>query len=97
MSLDELSERIGSTKTPIQNRIKNLKQCSVIRQEVAVCGPEALALNELFFLVQMSERDATRQHQFLDEMRERPDVSEMHRPAGEVDYLLKVHVADAKA
>ena len=97
MSLDELSERVGSTKPPVRNRVKNLKQRSVIRQEVAVCGPEALGLNACFFLVQTSERDATWQQQFLDVMRERPDVMEKHRPAGEVEYLLKVHVADAKA
>jgi len=98
LSLDELAKRTGSTKTPIWNRIKKLKQRGVIRREVALCDPEALGLSACFFiLVQTSEHDATWQQQFLDVVRERPEVMEAHRLAGEVDYLLKVRVTDAKA
>jgi len=47
--------------------------------------------------VQTSEHNATWQQQFLDVVRERPEVMEAHRLAGAVDYLLKVRVTDAKA
>ena len=98
LSLDELAKRTGSTKTPIWNRIKKLKQRGVIRREVALCDPEALGLNACFFiLVQTSEHDAAWQQRFLDVVRERPEVMEAHRLAGEVDYLLKVRVTDARA
>ena len=98
MSLDELAKRTGSTKTPIWNRIKKLKQSGVIRKEVVLCDPEALGLDACFFiLVQTSEHDATWQQHFLDAVRARPEVMEAHRLAGEIDYLLKVRVADAKA
>ena len=73
LSLDELAKRTGTTKTPIWNRIKKLKQRGVIRREVALCDPEALGLAACFFiLVQTSEHDATWQQQFLDVVRERP-------------------------
>ena len=98
LSLDELAKRVGSTKTPIWNRVKKLKQSGVIRREVALCDPEALGLSACFFiLVQTSEHEATWQQLFLDAVRARPEVMEAHRLAGEVDYLLKVRVADAKA
>ena len=98
LSLDELAKRTGSTKTPIWNRIKKLKQRGIIRREVALCDPEALGLSACFFiLVQTSEHDAQWQQQFLSVVRERPEVMEAHRLAGEVDYLLKVRVANAKA
>ena len=98
LSLEELAARTGSTKTPIWNRIKKLKQSGVIKKEVALCDPEALGLDACFFiLVQTSEHDAMWQKTFLDAVRVRPEVMEAHRLAGEVDYLLKVRVADAKA
>ncbi len=98
LSLDELAKRTGSTKTPIWNRIKKLKQRGVIRREVALCDPESLGLNACFFiLIQTSEHDATWQQQFLDAVQSRHEVMEAHRLAGEVDYLLKVRVGDAKA
>ena len=50
-----------------------------------------------FILVQTSEHDAAWQQRFLKVVRERPEVMEAHRLAGEVDYLLKVRVPDAKA
>jgi len=98
LSLEELAARTGSTKTPIWNRIKKLKQSGVIKKEVALCDPEALGLDACFFiLVQTSEHDTIWQKTFLDAVRVRPEVMEAHRLAGEVDYLLKVRVADAKA
>jgi len=98
LSLDELAKRTGSTKTPIWNRIKKLKQRGIIRREVALCDTEALGLRACFFiLVHTSEHDAAWQQRFLDVVRERPEVMEAHRLAGEVDYLLKVRVTDAKA
>ena len=86
LSLDALARRTGSTKTPIWSRIKKLKQSGVIRKEVALCDPEALGLSACFFiLVQTSEHDAAWQQRFLDVVRERPEVMEAHRLAGEVD------------
>jgi len=98
LSLDELARRTGSTKTPIWNRIKKLKQQGVIQREVALCDPDALGLTACFFvLIQTSEHDADWQRRFLEAVRSRHEVMEAHRLAGEVDYLLKIRVADAKA
>lgn len=98
LSLDELARRTGSTKTPIWNRLKKLKQLGVIRREVALCDPDALGLTACFFvLIQTSEHDAEWQNRFLAAVRARHEVMEAHRLAGDVDYLLKVRVADAKA
>ena len=47
--------------------------------------------------MQTSEHDAAWQQRFLDAVRARPEVMEAHRLAGEIDYLLKVRVPDAKA
>ncbi len=48
-------------------------------------------------LVRTSEHDADWQAQFLRVLQSRPEVLEAHRLAGEIDYILKVRVKNAKA
>jgi len=67
-------------------------------RQTAILDPEKLELEACFFvLVRTSEHDKTWQDRFLAVIRERPEVLEAHRLAGDIDYLLKVRVANAKA
>lgn len=97
-SLDELARIVGSSKTPVWNRIRKLRDAGVIRSEVAVLDPEALGFDACFFvLIRTSEHEAEWQNRFLAALRARPEVLEAHRLAGEIDYILKVRVENARA
>ncbi len=97
-SLDEIARKTGSSKTPVWNRIKKLKAAGVIEKQTVILSPEALGLEACFFvLVRTSEHDAGWQAQFLETLRARPEVMEARRLAGDIDYILKVRVANAKA
>jgi Lrp/AsnC family transcriptional regulator len=48
-------------------------------------------------LIRTSEHEADWQDRFLRTLRARPEVLEAHRLAGEIDYILKVRVANARA
>ena len=98
LSLDDIAVRVGASKTPIWNRIKRLKDSGVIKREVAIVDAESVGLDTCFFvLVKTSEHDAHWQSAFLEALRARNEVVEAHRLAGEIDYLLKVKVANARA
>jgi len=98
LSLDEIARKTGSSKTPVWNRIKKLKAAGVIEKQTMLLSPEALGLEACFFvLVRTSEHDAGWQAQFLEILRQRPEVMEAHRLAGDIDYILKVRVPNAKA
>lgn len=98
LSLDDIAVRVGASKTPIWNRIKRLKESGVIKREVAIIDAESVGLDTCFFvLVKTSEHDANWQSRFLKALRARKEVVEAHRLAGEIDYLLKVRVANARA
>lgn len=98
LSLDDIAVRVGASKTPIWNRIKRLKESGVIKREVAILDAESVGLDTCFFvLVKTSEHDAHWQSAFLEALRARNEVVEAHRLAGEIDYLLKVKVANARA
>ena len=48
-------------------------------------------------LIRTSEHDKTWAARFLKALRERPEVIEAHRLAGDIDYILKVQVRNARA
>jgi Lrp/AsnC family transcriptional regulator len=97
-SLDEIARKVGSSKTPVWNRIKRMKETGVITRQTAILDAEALGLEACFFvLVRTSEHEADWQRRFLDVLRRRPEVLEAHRLAGDIDYILKVRVKNARA
>ncbi len=97
-SLDEIAKNVGSSKTPVWNCIRKLRDSGVIRQQTVLLDAEALGLEACFFvLIRTSEHEADWQHRFLKALLDRPEVLEAHRLAGEIDYILKVRVANARA
>ncbi|MBO9398366.1 Lrp/AsnC family transcriptional regulator [Shimia sp. R9_1] len=97
-SLDEIAKRVGSSKTPVWNRIRKLREGGVIRQQTVLLDAEALGFDACFFvLIRTSEHEADWQAKFLKALRERPEVLEAHRLAGDIDYILKVQVQNARA
>jgi Lrp/AsnC family transcriptional regulator len=97
-SLDEIARKVGSSKTPVWNRIKRMREAGVILRQTAILDPEALGLEACFFvLIRTSEHEADWQRKFLTALQARPEVMEAHRLAGDIDYILKVRVKNARA
>jgi len=97
-SLDEIAKAVGSSKTPVWNRIRKLRDAGVIGQQTVVLDAEALGFEACFFvLIRTSQHEAAWQTRFLAALRARPEVQEAHRLAGEIDYILKVRVRNARA
>lgn len=97
-SLDVIAKTVGSSKTPVWNRIRKLREAGVIRQNTVLLDAEALGFEACFFvLIRTSEHEADWQQRFLAALKARPEVLEAHRLAGEIDYILKVQVRNARA
>ncbi|SIS74948.1 Lrp/AsnC family transcriptional regulator [Phaeovulum vinaykumarii] len=97
-SLDEIARKVGSSKTPVWNRIRKMREGGVIGRQTVILDPEALGLEACFFvLIRTSEHDAAWQEKFLHALLGRPEVLEAHRLAGDIDYILKVRVRNARA
>ncbi|MEM8582441.1 MAG: Lrp/AsnC family transcriptional regulator [Pseudomonadota bacterium] len=97
-SLEEIAREVGSSKTPVWNRIRKLREAGVIKSQTANLDPEALGLEACFFvLIRTSEHEAGWQKKFLHALQSRPEVLEAHRLAGDIDYILKVRVPNARA
>ena len=98
LPLDEIARKVGASKTPVWNRIRKMKASGLIKAEVAIVDPEKLGLESCFFvLIRTSQHDAEWLDRFLRAVQSRPEVIEAHRLAGEIDYILKVRVPNARA
>ncbi|WP_120717557.1 Lrp/AsnC family transcriptional regulator [Tsuneonella amylolytica] len=96
--LDEIAQEVGSSKTPVWNRIRKMREAGVIDRQVAVLDPAKVGLGSCFFvLVRTARHDAEWLASFTSALEARPEIVEAHRLAGEIDYLIKVRVADAAA
>ena len=97
-SLDDIARKVGSSKTPVWNRIRKMRDQGVIGRQTVILDPDSLGLEACFFvLIRTAEHDPDWQDRFLASVRARPEVLEAHRLAGDIDYILKVRVANARA
>jgi Lrp/AsnC family transcriptional regulator len=97
-SIEDIARSVGSSKTPGGNRIRKMRERGIFTREVALLDAEALGYEACFFvLIRTSEHDAEWQAAFLKALKERAEVQEAHRLAGDIDYILKVRVPNAKA
>ncbi|WP_420567087.1 Lrp/AsnC family transcriptional regulator [Thalassovita sp.] len=97
-SLDEIARKVGSSKTPVWNRIRKMREGGIMGPQTVVLDAEKLGFDACFFvLIRTSEHEADWQAKFLKALRDRPEVQEAHRLAGDIDYILKVRVKNARA
>lgn len=98
LSLDEIAGAVGSSKTPVWNRIRKMREAGIIGAQTVRLDADALGFEACFFvLIRTSEHDADWQRSFLKALQDRPEVQEAHRLAGDIDYILKVRVKNARA
>jgi|TARA_R110002020_G_scaffold46441_2_gene132049 Lrp/AsnC family transcriptional regulator, leucine-responsive regulatory protein len=97
ISLTDLSNRIGLSKTPCTARLKRLIDESYIQGFRAVLNPQKLGLDHVAFaevtLSDTREKALLEFNQAVSRIRE---VEECHMIAGRYDYLLKVRTPNIR-
>ena len=94
----EISDRVGLSQTPCWRRIRNLEDAGVIQRRVALLDRAKLNLaTTVFVAVKTSAHSEDWLADFADIVAGFPEVVEFYRMSGDIDYLLKVVVADIPA
>jgi Lrp/AsnC family transcriptional regulator len=98
ISLAELAQAVGLSQTPCWKRIQKLQQQGVIVRRVAILAPEKVGLGlTVFVQIETADHSAAWLDAFARGVAELPEVMELYRMAGDVDYMLRVVVADMAA
>jgi len=96
--VSEVARQVGLSASPCWKRINRLQETGVIREQVAVLEPEVLGFGlTVFMSISTGEHSGEWLRKFAEFVSAMPEVQEFHRMAGEIDYMLKVVVADMKA
>ena len=97
-SLERIAAKIGLSKTTIWNRLQKLTQNGTILRQAAILDPVKIGLKETFFVsVRTSQHDEAWLTRFQAAITDMPEITEAHRLAGTLDYLLKVQVPSTTA
>jgi Lrp/AsnC family transcriptional regulator len=95
LSIAQMADRVGLSPTPCWKRIQKLEKNGVIARHVAVVDPEQVGLGlAVFVSVEAGEHTPEWLHRFSTGVSAMPEVMEFYRMAGDVDYVLRVAVAD---
>jgi Lrp/AsnC family transcriptional regulator len=98
VSVGEIAGRVGLSQTPCWRRIQRLEESGVIRKRVALLDPDAVGLGLTVFVeIETGDHSKDWLDRFAASVLEMPEVMEVHRMAGDVDYLLRVAVANMGA
>ncbi len=91
----EIAEKVGLSRTPCWRRIQQLEEKGVIRKRVALLDRHKLNVPiTVFVAVRTNEHNAEWAERFREMVQSVPEIVEVHRLSGDVDYLLRVLVPD---
>ncbi len=98
ISIAELADRVGLSQTPCWKRVQKLEAAGVILRRVALVSPEKIGLGlTVFVQIETADHSAPWLDRFAQTVSSWPEVLEFYRMAGDVDYMLRVVVADMSA
>lgn len=93
--LQDIAARVGLSVNPCWRRIKRMESEGIIRARIAVVDPQKIGLNVTVFVrIKIREHSSDWVKRFAVAVKSIAEVAECHRIGGDVDYLLKVIVAD---
>lgn len=93
LPIAEIAARVNLSPTPVWRRIQKLAAAGVIRGQVALLDPAAIGFDVTVFVeIHTDDHSAEWLRAFAAVVAELPEVMEVYRMAGDIDYLLRVSV-----
>ena len=94
----QIADRVGLSQTPCWKRIQKLESTGVLTGRVALANPARLGFGLTVYVgIEAPDHSADWRAAFAKAVEAIPEIMEVYRMAGEMDYLLRVAVADMAA
>ncbi|WP_375571249.1 Lrp/AsnC family transcriptional regulator [Ahrensia marina] len=98
MSMDSLADAVHLSRNACWRRIKNMEDAGVLTGRVALVDPQSVGLDLMtFVLVRTNRHDADWLKSFNKAVQELPEIVGAHRLSGDLDYILRVRIANVRA
>lgn len=97
ISMDALAERVNLSRNACWRRVKQMEESGVIKARVTLIDPDALSLGlSVFVMIRTNAHEPDWLAKFERAVRDLPQIIGAHRMSGDLDYVLRVRVADVK-
>jgi Lrp/AsnC family transcriptional regulator len=94
LSVQEVANRVNLSQTPCWRRIQKLEESGIIARRVAIVDPEKIGFGlSVFVEIETGDHSAAWLERFAAAVLSLPEVMEVYRMAGDVDYLLRIAVS----
>ncbi|MBT07302.1 MAG: transcriptional regulator [Rhodospirillaceae bacterium] len=91
----EIAEKVGLSTSPCWKRIARLRETGIIKNQLSILDANKLGFGLTAYVsIKTGEHSGSWLDEFSKTVTNMPEVMEFHRMAGDVDYMLKVIVAD---
>ena len=98
LTAKHIAKQVGLSQTPCWKRINQLEERGLIRARVALLDAAKLNIGVTAFVVIRPEEYTEKWNaKFTHEMKSIPEVVEVYRMLGTVDYMLRIIVPDIAA
>ena len=98
LPIAQIADKVGLSQTPCWKRIQKLEASGVLTRRVALADPTKLGFDLTVFVgIEAPDHSAEWREAFAAATDTIPEIMEVYRMAGEIDYLLRVAVADMMA
>ncbi|MBC3907621.1 Lrp/AsnC family transcriptional regulator [Undibacterium umbellatum] len=95
IALADLAHAVHLSVTPCWRRVQKLQEDGVIKQQVTLCDPVKLNLGlTVMVALKAAQHNEKWMQRFIAGVGAIPEIVEILRMSGEIDYLLKVYVPD---
>ena len=95
LALADIAEQVSLSTTPCWRRIQNLEKAGVIRARVALLDAAKINLGVTVFVrIRTNRHDLEWLELFARAIADIPEIVEVYRMSGDIDYVLKVVVPD---
>ncbi|MEO0358007.1 MAG: Lrp/AsnC family transcriptional regulator [Pseudomonadota bacterium] len=95
ISMDHLAERVHLSRNACWRRIKQMETARVIQGRSVIVDPAALDLGlSVLVMIRTNAHDADWVQRFQSAIATIPEVLGAHRMTGDLDYVLRLRVAD---
>ena len=94
-SVQEIGAAVGLSQSPCWKRIRRLEEAGVLKGRVALIDPASVGLSvTVFVTIRTNQHNEAWLDRFGTAVASIPEVIEIYRMSGDVDYLLKILAAD---
>ena len=98
LSIAAMADQVGLSQTPCWKRIQRMEADGTIERRVALLSPEKLGLGlTVFVSIEAGDHSPEWLARFAQAVAGFPEVVEVHRMAGDIDYMLRVVTRDIPA